>query len=153
MQSLVPLTGDRFIGKSGANLNGSKVLTNWVTTNGYWTSSGNLAKNTPNTIFTCQSPGAACTYPQDLYLNNVPLVHQLALPIVSGQWYFDYQHDLVYRADNPTGKTVELSVIAHAFGGSADNVTVRGLIIEKYPRLCRLAPSNLRAPVGLFRIT
>jgi len=34
-------------------------------------------------------------------------------------------------ADNPAGQRLELSVAKRAFSGSADNVTVQGLIIEK----------------------
>jgi len=132
MQSILPRTGDRLIGRPGAILNGAVVLRNWVSNGGYWTNSGAPAQNTPAAIFSCQIPGAACTYPQDLYLNNVPLTHQLALPIVSGQWYFDYANDVIYMADDPIGQTVELSVTRMAIGGAANNVTVQGLMVEKY---------------------
>jgi len=133
MQSVVPLQGDKFIGHAGADLNGSKVVTNWQRNGIYWVSSGNLALNTRAPApYSCQSPASACTYPQDLYLNNRPLEHQRSLPIVSGQWYFDYRTDLVYMADNPSGHMVELSVTKSAFRGPADNVTLQGLIVEKY---------------------
>ena len=134
MQSLKPLAGDSFLGQAGADLNGSTVLTNWVQQGVYWVSAGNPALNQPygNSSLYCQSPTSGCAYPQDLYLNNNPLVHELALPIVSGQWYFDYANDQIYMADNPTGQIVELSVTQQAFGGSANNVTAQNLIVEKY---------------------
>ena len=134
MQSLKPLAGDSFLGQAGADLNGSTVLTNWVQQGVYWVSAGDPALNQPygNSSLYCQSPTSGCAYPQDLYLNNNPLVHELALPIVSGQWYFDYANDQIYMADNPTGQIVELSVTQQAFGGSANNVTVQNLIVEKY---------------------
>jgi hypothetical protein len=59
-------------------------------------------------------PSTGCVYPQDLYLNDTPLVHKLALPITSGPWYFDYTNDIVYIADNPTGQTLELGVARQA---------------------------------------
>ena len=151
MQSLIPLKGDNFMGEAGADLNGSKVLTNWVKKGDYWTSSGDPAQNNPDTKFTCQSPTAACTYPQSLYLNNNPLVHQLALPIASGQWYFDYEHDLVYMADDPTGQTVELSVTPYAFVALLTTSRCRVSLSRNTPRLCSMALSNLRAPVGSIK--
>ena len=134
MQTVTPKGGDSFTGKAGADLNGSKVLTNWVKSGSYWTSAGapelNVPWGPPDT--TCNDPTSGCAYPQDLYINNTPLVHQLALPITSGQWYFDYANDVVYMADNPAGQTVELSVAQFAFQGYVDNITVQNLIVEKY---------------------
>jgi parallel beta-helix repeat protein len=135
-QRLTPLAGDIFIGPSGggAVLNGSKLVTNWAHSGSYWISSGNPALNSPygSASIWCQSSSSGCAYPQDLYLNDKPLAHRLALPIVSGQWYFDYTHDQIYMADNPTGQKVELGVTQYAFYGSANNVTVKNLTIEKY---------------------
>jgi hypothetical protein len=48
MQSVVPKPGDIFTGQTGADLNGSKVLTNWVQKGTYWTSSGAPALNSPH---------------------------------------------------------------------------------------------------------
>jgi len=134
MQSLRPFSGDSFTGQSGAVLNGSQVLTNWVKSGSYWTSAGAPALNTPygDPSLFCMDPTTGCVYPQDLYLNNAPLVHKLSLPISSGQWFFDYNNDIVYVADNPTGQTVELGVTPFAFYGPYNNVTVQNLIEEKY---------------------
>ena len=133
MQSVAPLRGDKFIGEAGADLNGSKVVTNWDKSGRFWVSSGNTALNTPyGPASTYCQDSNGCAYPQDLYLNNRPLVHQLALPVTTGHWYFDYSNDQLYMADNPSGQTVELSVKKYAFGGSANNVTVQNLIVEKY---------------------
>jgi parallel beta-helix repeat protein len=134
MQAVVPKAGDSFTGQAGADLNGSKLLTNWEQSGVYWTSTGAPALNErwgwPST--TCNDLTTGCAYPQDLYLNNTPLVHKLRLPITTGQWYFDYTNDVVYIADNPTGQKVELGVARQAFGGYANNVTVQNLIVEKY---------------------
>jgi parallel beta-helix repeat protein len=134
MQAVVPKTGDTFTGQTGADLNGSQVLNNWVHNGAYWTNMGAPALDTPwgPPSTTCNDPTTGCAYPQDLYLNNVPLVHKLAPPITSGQWYFDYTNDVIYMADNPNGQKVELSVAQQAFSGHVDNVTVQNLIVEKY---------------------
>jgi parallel beta-helix repeat protein len=137
LQSLNPLTGDSFIGQAGAAtplLDGATVLTNWVQQGNYWVSAGDPALSTPfgEASEYCQPATPGCVFPQDLFVNNQPLIHQLALPIVSGQWYFDYANDLVYIADDPTGQVVELSVAQQAFSSNAANVTIQHLVIEKY---------------------
>jgi len=134
MQSVIPKDGDVFIGQTGADLNGSQVLTNWVRSGSYWTSTGAPALNTPFGPASeyCADATTGCAYPQDLYLNNKPLVHKLSLPITSGQWYFDYTNDVIYMADNPAGQTVELSVTKQAFRGYVNNVKVQNLVVEKY---------------------
>jgi parallel beta-helix repeat protein len=134
MQSLSPKTGDSFIGQTGAILVGSTTVTNWTRSGNYWISTGQPALNTPYgpASFECQSSSLGCAYPQDIYFNNKPLVHKLALPIVSGQWYFDYARDTIYLADNPSGQLVELSVTQQAISGYVNNVTVQNLTIEKY---------------------
>jgi hypothetical protein len=68
-----------------------------------------------------------------LFFNSVALQRVETLADVSaGKWYFNYSAGQVYFVDNPTGKTVEISVTTHAFSGSASNVTIKGLTIEKY---------------------
>ncbi len=52
--------------------------------------------------------------------------------VVSGTWYFDYNADVIYMADDPTGHKVETSVTTYAFDGTAGNVTIATLIVEKY---------------------
>ena len=52
--------------------------------------------------------------------------------VSAGKWYFDYASDRVYLADDPTGKRVEISVLPWAIFSAAPNVTVEGLVVEKY---------------------
>jgi parallel beta-helix repeat protein len=134
LQSVTPIAGDTFIGKTGADLNGSQVLTNWVKSGSYWTMTGAPALNNPAGPASqwCNDPSSGCAYPQDLFLNNKPLVHKISLPLTLGQWYFDYSNDVIYMADDPTGQTVELSISGRAFSGYVNNITVQNLIVEKY---------------------
>jgi hypothetical protein len=48
------------------------------------------------------------------------------------RWYFDYGDNRIWILDDPTGRTVELSVTPAAFQGNAQDVTIDGLVIEKY---------------------
>jgi parallel beta-helix repeat protein len=134
MQSVTPKTGDIFTGQTGADLNGSQILTQWARSGTYWVSRGAPALNSPigSPSATCSDPTTGCAYPQDLFFNDKPLIHKLSLPISLGQWYFDYTNDAVYTADNPGRQTVELSVTSQAFSGYVDNVTIQNLIVEKY---------------------
>jgi parallel beta-helix repeat protein len=133
-QSLVPKSSDKFNGQSGADLNGSQTLTLWSKVGNYWVAAAPVTLNHPfgPAASYCQSVSSGCAYPQDLYVNNEPLVHQLSLPISAGQWYFNYTARQVYLAQNPAGQIVELGVTPQAFSGNAANVTVQNLIVEKY---------------------
>ena len=76
-----------------------------------------------------QRPG----YPETVFLDNTPLKPVDALSkVVPGTFYFDYAADKIYIADNPTGHAIEAGKLTDAFHGSATNVTVQNLVIEKY---------------------
>ena len=46
--------------------------------------------------------------------------------------YFDKGADTMYIADNPTGHTMEATVVDRGVVSSADDVTIRGASIEKF---------------------
>ena len=72
-------------------------------------------------------------YPETVFVDNKPLKPVDALSkVVPGTFYFDYDADKIYIGDNPTGHTIEAGKLADAFHGSAQNVTVKNLVIEKY---------------------
>ena len=131
--SLSPADGQTFIGAEGAILNGSAVLTDWTQSGNLWVIGGQTQSGPvfpwagfePGT----QRPG----YPETVFLDNTPLkpVDDLS-KVVPGTFYFDYAADKIYIADNPAGHTVEAGKLTDAFHGSATNVTVQNLVIEKY---------------------
>jgi parallel beta-helix repeat protein len=131
-QRITPKAGDTFVGEAGAILSGARQLTTFSRQSGYWVASGQtqqgqrLGRN-------CDPAYPRCTYPEQLFINDVLLKHVGSLGAVGpGKWYFDYAADKIYFADDPTGKKVETSVTDRAFDGVASNVTIRGLTIEKY---------------------
>ena len=75
-----------------------------------------------------------CIYPEDLFFDGVPLVHVTSLAeVVSGTWFFDYDDHIIYFYDDPTGHTVETSVVPSAFAwGPANNVTIENLTVEEF---------------------
>ena len=131
--SLAPKDGQAFIGAEGAILNGSAVLSNWTQSGNLWVIGGQTQEGRvhPNAEFEpgTQRPG----YLETVFLDNTPLKPVDALSkVVPGTFYFDYATDKIYIADNPTGHTIEAGKLTDAFHGSATNVTVQNLVIEKY---------------------
>ena len=131
--SLAPKDGQTFIGAEGAILNGSAVLTNWTQSGNLWVIGGQTQQGRVNSsaefLPGTQRPGN----PETVFLDNTPLKPVDALSkVVPGTFYFDYAADKIYIADNPAGHTVEAGKQTDAFHGSAKNVTVQNLVIEKY---------------------
>jgi len=72
-------------------------------------------------------------YPEDLFFNNVLKTRVASLTNVGpGSWYLDYNAQIAYLGDDPSGQTVEMSELAYAFSGGASNVTISNLVVEKY---------------------
>ena len=131
--SLAPKDGQTFIGAEGAILNGSAVLTNWTPSGNLWVIGGQTQQGRvhPNAEYEAgtQRPG----YPETVFLDNTPLKPVDALSkVVPGTFYFDYAADKIHIADSPADHTVEAGKLTDAFHGSAANVTVQNLVIEKY---------------------
>lgn len=141
MQRIEPKEGDTFEGEPGAVLNGSKLLTSFQQSNGFYYATGlthvNYAGVGP---VHCQADYPACTYPEDLYFDDKPLLRVLtAADVGPGSWYFDFPKGTIYFRDSPDGHKVEISQTATAFerwnggmGSKANRVTIRGLTVEKY---------------------
>ncbi|HVU19387.1 MAG TPA: right-handed parallel beta-helix repeat-containing protein [Rhizomicrobium sp.] len=133
IQSVNPKAGDAFIGDAGAELNGAKVLTEFDRDGALYVARDQPVD--PNTQIqgVCRHGYPRCGYPQDLYFDGRPLrAVAKKSKVVPATFFYDYEHDTVYFADDPTGHTVELSFRPFAFGGKAKDVTVQNLIVENY---------------------
>ncbi|MBT8203169.1 MAG: hypothetical protein KJO87_07685, partial [Acidimicrobiia bacterium] len=131
MQRIRPKTGTAFIGEPGAVLNGSKVLTGWNRDGNQWWVGGQTQQGSVHGV--CESYAPRCAQPEDLFIDGVRLEHVANRSQVgAGKWFFDYGADRIYIGQDPGGKTVETSVTEGAFYGDRNNVTISGLIVEKY---------------------
>ena len=142
LQHVRPKDGMVFAGEPGAVLSGARLLTGFTRSGSAWTVGGQTQQGAAAGV--CEDGGQACRYPEDLFFDDVPLKRVPSLSQVgAGRWYFDYAADRVYVGSDPAGKRVEISVVPHAFSGSAANVVVRGVVIEKYA-----TPAQLGAVQG-----
>ena len=154
LQSVQPKDGDSFTGESGAILTGATILSSFSRQGRDWVISVSV-ELLPSYRGQCDAAHPACKYPEDLFFDSKPLTRVASLSLVApGTWYLDYRTDRVYVGSDPAGHTVELSVARAAFWGSASNVTIKGLAIEKYASLAGKGAINAMAalqgygPVG-----
>ena len=145
LQSVVPQSGDSFVGQTGAIISGAALLTNFTQDGSYWTAEVSVTEQA-SYPGSCLSTSPVCMYPEDLFFNNVLKTRVASLSDVGpGTWYLDYSNQTAYMGDDPAGQTVEISELPSAFGGGATNVTLSNLIIEKY---AAVAQSGAIQPVG-----
>jgi hypothetical protein len=129
MQSVKPKAGDAFSAKGAVDFNGSEVLSFKATGNQYFAS----AKFDGVAHGSCVSTSPLCNYDQDLFIDNVLQTKATTKEnLEAGSWYFDHASNQVYLPTNPEGHTVELGMSTYAFYGSASQVTINGIIVEKY---------------------
>ncbi len=146
LQQVVPKRGNEFVGEPGAILSGAVVLTEFERKDGLWVATGQSQQNPrygPNVFGSevCKSGRKGCIYPEDLFVNDVPLQQVVSRSEVGpGTWYFDYEADKIYMGDDPTGRVVETSTTEFAFRGNhVHGFTVRGVVIEKYANAAQMS--------------
>ena len=134
LQSIIPKDNQTFIGAEGAVLNGSKLLTGFTQeAAGRWVIGGQTQQGERRETDKASPDAMRGGYPDTVYIDDKPLTPVDALSkLKPGTFYFDYNADKIYIGDNPAGRKVEAGVTAHAFSGTADNVTIKNLVIEKY---------------------
>jgi len=135
MQSVTAKNGDTFVGQSGAVLNGSQLLTSfWQEEIGgitYWVTYG---PTQPGLLVSeCDDYFPMCQYPENLYIDSTPLLRASSLlTVTSNTCFYDYAAGRIYFLQDPTGHIVESSSLPFAFGQGPSDITIKGLIVEKY---------------------
>jgi hypothetical protein len=133
-QTIVPKNWDSFVGLQGAILSGATVITGFKFVSPFWEAVIPLVETDPKGG--CIEGHPLCGYPEELYFDGkrfqrVPLREFLG----SGRFCLGYTTKTtatIFMVNNPVGHTVEITTTRHAFYGSARNVMIKGLIIEKY---------------------
>lgn len=130
-QTITPKDGDEIWGEFGAVLTGAEVLTNWFFDGVRYYTIGQTQQGSTGGVCLAGSP--RCNRPEDVFFNGTALRHVSSLlNLVSGTFYFDYGADRIYIKDNPVGQIVETSITEQAIIGTATNVVLRNIVVEKY---------------------
>lgn len=141
-QSVVPGDGDHFFGESGAVLSGAKVLEGFDVDGEHWYVDGQDSEISLLPYETAVGDGegniladqAGQGRHEELFVDDRRLIQvEQKSELEPGHWWFDYDNDRVYLADDPSGfDTIELAVTELGFHGPAQNVRLENLILEKY---------------------
>ena len=145
MQTVAVKSGDQIIGAldAGGNrlttLSGAQPLTSF-TRDGYGNYVALTTQTQPGRLAGYCSPGyPRCNFPEDFFYDDQPYLHSSVGggALSPGQYYFDYPNGTIYfrprnAGDDPAQHKVEYSRIPVAIAGTATNVTVKNLIVEKY---------------------
>jgi parallel beta-helix repeat protein len=130
-QTVDPKAGQTIVGAPGAVMSGAMVLSEFDEADGLWVHEGITAQGENRGV--CVDEETACDLPEDLYIDGDRIRRLRTLDAVDAEsWYLDYETDTLYLGTNPGESVVELSVTPYAFGGGAENVTIQGLVIERY---------------------
>lgn len=138
-QQIAPRDGDIFEGEPGAVLNGARVLDGFTRDGAVWWIDGQTQRG--EAAGSCATPDAladiedyrGCRFPEQLFFDDEPLWQVTSLDeLAPGRWYFDYDAGRIYVVDDPTSAAVEASTTVAAFISTASDVTIRGLVVEKY---------------------
>ena len=140
-QSITPKNGDQYYGQIGAVLSGARVLSSWTPDGGgRWYATGQPQFNgVQGTVPDECIPGnPRCGYGEDLWVDGSLRFHTDSIGAVNASsWHFDYGNDRIYIGEDPAGKAIQTSVTARAFQGSASNVRIQNLVIERYANLAQ----------------
>jgi parallel beta-helix repeat protein len=143
LQSVRPKDGMTFVGAPGAVMSGAIELSGFVFDGEHWRLDG--LERDDRDHGRCATGYEACGLPQDLFLDDA-MLHQVTHrgDLAPGRWMWD--GNAVILADDPTGRTVELSMIERAFVSAAANVTIRYLVVEKYATLAQSGAIQAQEP-------
>ena len=124
-----PKDGMRFTGEPGAIMTGAVLLSDFVPDGDTWILGGIEA--TVRDHGRCIEGYEGCSRSQDLFMDDVMLWQVTdEVDLEPGSWL--WEDGVIRVADDPTGRRVELSVEPYAFRGSADDVTIESLTVQKY---------------------
>lgn len=129
--ALRPKAGDSLIGRLGAVVSGSQVLTGWRKTGRGWSTTGFLPAS-PGEHGSCRPTEPTCTYAEDVFVDKERLTRVSSLSkVVNGTVYADYGTNTITIGDDPTRHLVEQAVAPSLIRTTADNITVANFVLEQ----------------------
>lgn len=152
-QTVAVRAGDTYIGEYGAIMSGARNITagvvSWTLSGSQWFITGQTQSNGTGPSF-CFSAYPMCGQAEDLWMDGVLKTRVATLAECgAGEWFFDLAADRIYVGDNPNLATIiETGVTQYAFTGTAANVTIKNLVIEKYACHAQTAPVGEQTGAG-----
>ena len=110
----------------GTEIRGSDVWSGWTRRGDFWVRGG-LDHFSPGDV-RCEPGTSRCLWPEQVFMNGRPL-EQVAFAPRSGQFAVDADRNVVL-ADDPDGRTVEVSTRRQWIIGRASDVTIRGFTMK-----------------------
>jgi parallel beta-helix repeat protein len=131
LQFVAPKAGQKFFGEPGSVLNGARVLTRFERDGNGWVAPGQTQIGVKHGD--CAKTHPACSLSLGFFIDDKPL-QQVAskAELAPNRFFFDQAAGRIHFVDDPAGKQVEATVARYAFKSPADNVLIKGLVIEKY---------------------
>ena len=143
-QPLRPKEGDALIGRQGAVVNGSKVLTDWQKSGKVWSTTGFLP-DVPNTHGECLPTVPTCAYAEDVFVDKQRLTRvDSPSAVSSGTVHADYSTNTITIGDDPEGHLVEQAVAPSLIRATVDDVTVANLVLEQAANEAQVAAVESR---------
>ncbi|WP_165949461.1 right-handed parallel beta-helix repeat-containing protein [Kribbella turkmenica] len=143
-QPLVPKEGDSLIGRLGAVVSGSKVLTGWQRSGSVWSTTGFLPA-TPGTHGECLESVPTCAYAEDVYVDKLPLRRvDSASAVTPGTFHADYGTNTITIGADPAGRLLEQAVAPGLVQAVVDDVTVANLVLEQAANEAQVAAVESR---------
>lgn len=131
LQFATPKAGQSFFGEPGAILSGAKILTGFKQVGQSWAAPAEVPDAKARGV--CARGYEACRLAVGVFVDGKPL-RQVASreQLRAGSFFHDRLRREIVLSEPPGERLVEVAVVPFAFRGSAEKVTIRGLVIEKY---------------------
>jgi len=130
-QAVRPRSKQRFYGEGQTVLNGSQLLTGFRRDGQYWMTNSRLQPRAKHGE--CLPRAPLCNQPEALFIDDRPLSKVSSRDaLASNTFYIDYTRGEIYLVDDPTDRTVEVTVAPFAFESAAADVLISNVTVEKY---------------------
>jgi parallel beta-helix repeat protein len=132
-QPLRPTAGSTLASSERAVLAGSVRLTGWQPEAGHWVLRGALPAAYPP-VGQCEDDQAnLCHWREQLFAGRTHLRRVAGTDrLEPDTFYADYAGNAIHLGSDPSGRVIEMSSTGAAIGGGAEQVTVRGLTVERF---------------------
>jgi hypothetical protein len=131
LQAVRPKARQSFLGQAGTILNGSQRLTRFTREGSFWVADGQGQVGVRHGQ--CRSGTPTCNLPEAVFVDNTLLLQVLEpRDLGPGTFYVDRERSRLYLLVDPRGRVVEAGGATFAFDGSAPDVLIAGVIVEKY---------------------